>query len=64
METFNLTKQELENIVGGVGNVSNRKDIANTNNSHTCICDYVNKGATSNINNVDSCKCQCIGPLL
>jgi hypothetical protein len=61
MRQVNLTKKELKEFVGGYCVLEEEsRDINNTNTKTFCSCDYNNKGAISNTNSADNCRCNCI----
>ena len=49
----NLTKNELNKIMAGSG------DITNTNGYSSCTCYYQNRSVITNDNTVTTCQCYC-----
>ena len=65
MENNKLTKEELNELVGGSVDVDevvvlNPDDIINKNSYWGCTCTYKNTSAISNENTVTNCTCQCV----
>jgi len=57
MKKLNLN--ELNELKGGVSNLTATGDVKNNNSVASCYCIYRNSSATSNSNTADGCKCTC-----
>ncbi|MDR2408092.1 MAG: hypothetical protein LBE13_08275 [Bacteroidales bacterium] len=61
MENIKLTKEELNELIGGQrAEVLQPADIINSNSFMGCICYYNNLGVVTNKNSVNACYCECM----
>jgi len=59
MKNRELTKEELNELVGGALSVEHL-DVNNLNQTFGCVCTYNNRPqAITNTNEVSGCKCEC-----
>jgi hypothetical protein len=60
MRNEKLTKEELNELVGGITWLKSReKDINNLNQTDGCYCNYNNHAAVNNTNESVACQCHC-----
>ncbi|MDR2408093.1 MAG: TIGR04149 family rSAM-modified RiPP [Bacteroidales bacterium] len=60
MEKIELTKEELNELIGGQrAEVLQPADIINDNSTVGCTCNYNNSSAVENRNAADGCICRC-----
>jgi len=57
MKKLNLN--ELNELKGGVSNLTATGDVKNTNNVSGCLCTFLDNSEVLNSNTVTSCKCSC-----
>jgi hypothetical protein len=58
--SLNLTNEELNQLVGGIGSEDAGGDVKNTNHVKDCSCSYKDCSAIENDNLVEGCSCSCV----